>query len=53
MYEISDKAGAKVMDLQKEREAFEQHLTDTGLVEFSDYGFAVDECDCTYFKTGF
>lgn len=33
------------MDLQKEREAFEQHLTDTGLVEFSDYGFAVDECD--------
>ena len=33
------------MDIQKEREAFEQHLTDTGLVEFSDYGFAVDECD--------
>lgn len=33
------------MDFQKEREAFEQHLTDTGLVEFSDYGFAVDECD--------
>ncbi|GJC30219.1 hypothetical protein KAM398_01980 [Acinetobacter sp. KAM398] len=33
------------MDLLKEREAFEQHLTDTGLVEFSDYGFAVDECD--------
>lgn len=33
------------MDIQKEREAFERHLTDTGLVEFSDYGFAVDECD--------
>lgn len=33
------------MDIQKEREAFEQHLTDTGLVEFSGYGFAVDECD--------
>ena len=33
------------MDLQKEREAFEQHLTDTGLVEFSGYGFEVDECD--------
>ena len=33
------------MDINKEREAFEQHLTDTGLVEFSDYGFAVDECD--------
>lgn len=33
------------MDIQKEREAFEQHLTDAGLVEFSDYGFAVDECD--------
>lgn len=33
------------MEIQKEREAFEQHLTDTGLVEFSDYGFAVDECD--------
>ena len=31
--------------IQKEREAFEQHLTDTGLVEFSDYGFAVDECN--------
>ena len=34
-----------VMDIQKEREAFEQHLTDTGLVEFAGYGFAVDECD--------
>lgn len=33
------------MEIKKEREAFEQHLTDTGLVEFSDYGFAVDECD--------
>lgn len=33
------------MGIEKEREAFEQHLTDTGLVEFSDYGFAVDECD--------
>lgn len=33
------------MDIEKEREAFEQHLTDTGLVEFSDYGFSVDECD--------
>ena len=33
------------MDINKERVAFEQHLTDTGLVEFSDYGFAVDECD--------
>lgn len=33
------------MDIEKEREAFEQHLTNTGLVEFSDYGFAVDECD--------
>lgn len=33
------------MDLQKEREAFEQHLTDTGLVEFAGYGFEVDECD--------
>ena len=33
------------MDIEKEREAFEQHLTDTGLVEFSDYGFAVDECN--------
>ena len=31
--------------IQKEREAFEQHLTNTGLVEFSDYGFAVDECN--------
>lgn len=28
------------MDINKEREAFEQHLTDTGLVEFSDYGFS-------------
>ena len=33
------------MEIKKEREAFEQHLTNTGLVEFSDYGFAVDECD--------
>ena len=33
------------MDIQKEREAFEQHLTNTGLVEFAGYGFAVDECD--------
>lgn len=33
------------MDIQKERKAFEQHLTDTGLVEFTGYGFAVDECD--------
>ena len=33
------------MDIEKEKEAFEQHLTDTGLVEFSDYGFSVDECD--------
>ena len=33
------------MDVQKEREAFKQHLTDTGLVEFAGYGFAVDECD--------
>lgn len=33
------------MDIQKEREAFERHLTDTGLVEFAGYGFAVDECD--------
>lgn len=33
------------MDINKERVAFEQHLTDTGLVEFSDYGFAVDECN--------
>lgn len=33
------------MGIQKEREAFEQHLTDTGLVEFAGYGFAVDECD--------
>ena len=33
------------MDIEKEREAFEQHLTDTGLVEFAGYGFAVDECD--------
>ena len=34
-----------MMDVQKEREAFKQHLTDTGLVEFAGYGFAVDECD--------
>lgn len=33
------------MDIQKERKAFKQHLTDTGLVEFAGYGFAVDECD--------
>jgi hypothetical protein len=33
------------MEIQKEREAFKQHLTDTGLVEFAGYGFAVDECD--------
>ena len=33
------------MDIEKEREAFKQHLTDTGLVEFAGYGFAVDECD--------
>ncbi|MCL6245179.1 MULTISPECIES: hypothetical protein [Acinetobacter] len=33
------------MDIQKEREAFEHHLTDTGLVEFAGYGFEVDECD--------
>ena len=33
------------MDIQKEREAFEQHLADTGLIEFAGYGFAVDECD--------
>ena len=38
-------AQESVMDIQKEREAFKQHLTDTGLVEFSGYGFAVDECD--------
>lgn len=31
-------------DLNKEREAFEQHLIDTGLVEFAGYGFDVDEC---------
>lgn len=34
-----------MMDIQKEREAFEHHLTDTGLVEFAGYGFEVDECD--------
>ncbi|KYQ80371.1 hypothetical protein AWW72_03710 [Acinetobacter sp. NRRL B-65365] len=33
------------MNIEKEREAFEQHLTDTGLVEFAGYGFEVDECD--------
>ncbi|PPC02482.1 DUF551 domain-containing protein [Acinetobacter pittii] len=33
------------MDMNKEREAFEQHLIDTGLVEFAGYGFDVDECD--------
>ena len=33
------------MDSEKERKEFEQHLTDTGLVEFAGYGFAVDECD--------
>ncbi|WP_180115175.1 hypothetical protein [Acinetobacter sp. YH12140] len=33
------------MDIQKEREAFEHHLTDIGLVEFAGYGFEVDECD--------
>ena len=33
------------MDIEKEREAFEHHLTDTGLVEFAGYGFEVDECD--------
>ena len=38
-------AQESVMDIQKEREAFKQHLTDTGLVEFAGYGFAVDECD--------
>lgn len=33
------------MDMQKEREAFEEYLTDAGLVEFAGYGFSVDECD--------
>lgn len=33
------------MDIQKEREAFEEHITDAGLVEFAGYGFEVDECD--------
>ena len=33
------------MDIQKEMEAFKQHLTDTGLVEFAGYGFEVNECD--------
>ena len=33
------------MDIKKEREDFEQHLSDTGLVEFAGYGFLVDECD--------
>ncbi|MFW2032020.1 HNH endonuclease [Acinetobacter sp. ULE_I037] len=33
------------MEINKEREAFEQHLSDTGLVEFAGYGFLVDECD--------
>lgn len=33
------------MDIQKEREAFEEHITDAGLVEFAGYGFDVDECD--------
>lgn len=32
-------------DLNKEREAFEQHLIDTGLVEFAGYGFDIDECN--------
>ena len=32
-------------ELNKEREAFEQHLIDTGLVEFAGYRFEVDECD--------
>ncbi|WP_046023884.1 hypothetical protein [Acinetobacter baumannii] len=32
-------------DLNKEREAFEQHLIDIGLVEFAGYGFDVNECD--------
>ncbi|WVH13613.1 HTH DNA binding protein [Acinetobacter phage vB_AbaM_fThrA] len=34
-----------MIDWNKEREAFEQHLIDTGLVEFAGYGFEVDECD--------
>lgn len=34
-----------MVDMNKEREAFEQHLIDTGLVEFAGYGFEVDGCD--------
>ena len=34
-----------MIDFNKEREAFEQHLIDAGLVEFAGYGFEVDECD--------
>ncbi|QOW46487.1 MULTISPECIES: hypothetical protein [Acinetobacter] len=33
------------MEINKEREAFEEHITDAGLVEFAGYGFEVDECD--------
>jgi hypothetical protein len=32
------------MNIEEERKAFEEHLIDTGLVEFSGYGFDVDEC---------
>ncbi|NAR60047.1 hypothetical protein [Acinetobacter haemolyticus] len=32
------------MNIELEREAFEQHITDTGLVEFAGYRFEVDEC---------
>ncbi|WP_445344796.1 DUF551 domain-containing protein [Acinetobacter bohemicus] len=32
------------MDIKEEMEAFEQHLTDTGLVEFAGYGFELNEC---------
>lgn len=32
------------MDIKEEMEAFEQHLIDTGLVEFAGYGFELNEC---------
>ncbi|RLL18390.1 hypothetical protein [Acinetobacter chengduensis] len=33
------------MDIQKEREAFEDQITRDGFVEFSGYSFQKDECD--------
>lgn len=34
-----------MMDIKKEREAFEEYISNLGLVEFDEWNFKLDECE--------